>query len=249
MITTRLFSRIAVLFAPAIITPEKFIRSLTGFARLSLCTLLFGYGSLNAATVSTITFDPPSLIGGSKLLSNYTEGAMQFSGRFGHSDSASGPTPQGDVSATNGSAYLSLGFSGQVRFERYDGGLFDLLSVDLAEYSTVAIHPPTIVFIGYFADFSKTTTIFTTDNIIQTFDDTPRDFVTDFETLIFDSSFRDLLYVELIRGNRFTDPLFSSSFAMDNIKVEYSTIPLPGALVMLLSGLFSLFGIRFLWQR
>jgi hypothetical protein len=52
-------------------------------------------------------------------------------------------------------------------FYRADGGLFDFLSVDLAEYSTVVPNAVTVQFIGYFADGSTISETRTTDGVID----------------------------------------------------------------------------------
>ena len=52
-------------------------------------------------------------------------------------------------------------------FNRINNSLFNLVSVDLAEYSTAFQQPITVQFIGYYSDGSTITTSFTTDGIID----------------------------------------------------------------------------------
>jgi hypothetical protein len=72
-----------------------------------------------------------------------------------------------------------------------NGSVFDLLSVDLAEYSTGQQYPLTVEFIGYHPDGSTVTTSFTTDGII---DGTGP--LADFQTFNF-TGFTDLSRVEI----------------------------------------------------
>ncbi len=67
----------------------------------------------------------------------------------------------------NGTPYLAAALGESLVFGFFDGRLFDLLSVDLAEYSTVLPDAVTVQFIGYFADGSTITTTRTTDGIID----------------------------------------------------------------------------------
>ena len=52
-------------------------------------------------------------------------------------------------------------------FSRTDGSLFDFLSVDVAEYSTVVPEAVTVRFIGYFADGRTIVETRTTDGIMD----------------------------------------------------------------------------------
>ena len=110
-------------------------------------------------------------------------------------------------------------------FSRSDSAVFNLLSVDLAEYSTVFSGvPQTVQFIGYRLDGSIVTTDFTTDGIIDGIG--PLD---DFQTFTFGAEFTGLTRVEV--------PGYG--WSLDNLVVS---VPEPGTveLGLLGSALFTL---------
>ena len=101
-------------------------------------------------------------------------------------------------------------------FSFTNGSLFGLVSVDLAEYSTLFSNEPAMVpFFGYRQDGSTVTNIFTTDGFI---DGTGPG--ADFQTFYF-KNFTDLTRVEI--------PTFG--WSLDNLVVS---IPEPSAGVLLL---------------
>ena len=78
-------------------------------------------------------------------------------------------------------------------FSFTNGWIFDLLAVDLGEYSTVVPNAVTVQFIGYRLDGGTVTTSFTTDGII---DGTGP--LADFQTFQFDpKDWRNLIRVEI----------------------------------------------------
>ncbi|MEM9387852.1 MAG: hypothetical protein AAGA68_22555 [Pseudomonadota bacterium] len=172
-------------------------------------------GSLHAASVQ-ITFDPPTLPGGSRVESTFTQSGMTFTGRFASTDSGVGSFPD------NGSGYLQVAVFGSLSFAMSDSSLFNVLSVDLAEYSTVFESPTTISFTGFKPDGSTVTTSFLTDGIID--GSGP---LVDFETFAFGSDFRGLTSVQ---ANNVT-------FSMDNLLV--APIPLPAAFWLFATALVS----------
>ncbi len=102
-------------------------------------------------------------------------------------------------------------------FSFTNGLVFGLVSVDLAEYSTVLSGPTAVEFVGYHPDGSTVTTSFTTDGII---DGTGP--LADFQTFSFDSfGFTDLTRVVIP----------SSDWSLDNLVV--SPEPTGGALLAL----------------
>jgi len=103
-------------------------------------------------------------------------------------------------------------------FSFTNGSVFDLISVDLAEYSTVVSDPRTVPFVGYRLDGSTVFTSFTTDGII---DGTGP--VADFETFYFPSEFTGLSHVEI--------PTFG--WSLDNLFVS---VPEPSSFALLLAG-------------
>ncbi|HWQ92085.1 MAG TPA: hypothetical protein VN673_10465 [Clostridia bacterium] len=66
-------------------------------------------------------------------------------------------------------------------FQRYDGSHFGLLSVDLAEYSTVFPTPHSVQFLGFRSDGGMVVAEFVTDGVI----DGPGQ-IEDFQTFYFD---------------------------------------------------------------
>ena len=173
-----------------------------------------------------ITFDgqPSQPRGSQYAINEYDESGMWFE-----------PSGMGSVLLRNGggepfypddgTAYLQ-GEVG-IAFGFDDGQQFDLLSVDLAEASTVWASPATIDFIGYHPDGSTVTENFTTDGII----DGPGP-LADFQTFTF-QGFTDVVSVQVS----------SSLFSMDNLVVA---VPEPASGNILLLGGAVLY---FVWQR
>src|SRR5207244_583342 len=108
----------------------------------------------------------------------------------------------------NGTAYLQAALGDSLKFSFINGSLFDLRSVDLAEYSTV-VPDGRARFIGYRQDGTTVTADLTTDGII---DGTGP--LADFETFYFGPEFSGLTRVEV--------PTFGS---LDNLRVF---VPEPG---------------------
>ena len=67
----------------------------------------------------------------------------------------------------NGTAYIAAALGDSLVFSSTNGSLFDLFSVDLAEYSTVVSNAATVHFVGYQQDGTIVTTDFITDGIID----------------------------------------------------------------------------------
>jgi len=112
-------------------------------------------------------------------------------------------------------------------FSFLDGSVFDLVSVDLAEYSTVFPTPLTVPFVGYRVDGSVVNGSFTTDGII---DGTGP--IADFETFTFGPEFSNLLRIEI--------PTYG--WSLDNLRLN-RVIPEPNAAsFVILGGGFLLFG-------
>ena len=155
------------------------------FLTLSTC---HGQGTLQ------FNFDGPPLIpAGSAIgVQIYDEAGMRFTpltnsftfGRIGVNPRLERPD--------NGTSYLQAALTQSLTFRFIDDSLFNLLSVDLAEYSTVVSNAVTVPFIGYRPDGSMVTTDFTTDGII---DGTGP--VADFQTFYFGPEFSGLTRVEI----------------------------------------------------
>lgn len=160
------------------------------------------------------------LAGTAALTTNYNEAGMSFTpinptdwnsafGRVGADPRAERPD--------NGTSYLQAGLGSTLAFNFANGSIFDLLSVDLAEYSTVVPDAVTVQFIGYHPDGSSVTTSFTTDGII---DGTGP--LADFQTFNF-TGFTDLARVAI--------PTYG--WSLDNLVVS---VPEPTSGAMLLAG-------------
>lgn len=123
-------------------------------------------------------------------------------------------------SPDDGSAYLQtlLVPAETLQFSFTNGSVFGLLSVDLAEYSTVRPNAVTVQFVGYHPDGSTVTTSFTTDGII---DGTGP--LADFQTF----SFNGLIFTDLTRVE-----IPTSGWSLDNL-VVFVPEPSGGALLAL----------------
>jgi hypothetical protein len=154
-----------------------------------------------------IGFNPASLPFGSRMISNWVESGFFFStpDRMAHSDGGLSHRPD------NGSAYLSFSSNQKpLTFRNTAGNLFSLLSMDLAEYSTVFPTPKNITVTGYKADNSPVTTVVQIDGVI----DGPGG-VADFQTFTFGSEFSQLDRVEV----------FPDIYSLDNVRVLVEGAP------------------------
>ena len=151
---------------------------------------------------SVLEFDPPPISGGSMSLETYLEDGLEFTGTleksFFHSDSGMPLRPD------SGSGYFGVSRF-YTQFQMQDGSSFDLISVDLAEYSTVYSVPATISFICYRQDQTSVTATFITDGLIANLG------IDDFELFEFPAGCSDLEYVEIE---------MDLPFSMDNLVIE-----------------------------
>src|ERR1051326_3605242 len=141
-----------------------------------------------------ITFDgpPEQPPGPGKIVTSYTESNMSFRpilrsrgfSRYGSGDTGGGPD--------NGTAYVSAALGESLMFDFSNGPVFDLVSIDVAEYSTFYQTPLRVRFVGYHPDGSTVTTNFTTDGVI---DGTGP--LADFENFYFDQEWTNLARVEI----------------------------------------------------
>jgi hypothetical protein len=202
--------------------------------KIKIAVLLLGCFSVIAHGQGTleITFDGPPIVaaGTGIFVSDYSESGMLFqplagSDGFGRHGAATDPRDPDD-----GTAYLQAPLGSTLMFGLTDRSVFDVVSVDLAEYSTVVPDPVTVQFIGYHVDGSTVTTSFTTDGII---DGTGP--LADFQTFYFDSKdWSGLTHVEI--------PSFG--WSLDNLVV---TVPEPSAGALLLVGALTLGALR--WRK
>jgi len=118
-------------------------------------------------------------------------------------------------------------------FSFTNGAVFNLDSVDLAEYSTVVPDARTVHFVGYRHDGTVVSTDVTTDGII---DGTGP--LADFETFYFSSPFTDLDRVEI--------PTYG--WSLDNLVVSRN-VPEPSTLALLVGGSLLLAAVRYRTRR
>src|ERR1041384_141037 len=120
-----------------------------------------GQGTLQIAFDGPPIYPPASDIG----VTNYSESGMLFRPLFARSQFGR-VTPAYPSDPYNGTAYLRAAGGDSLMFSLSNGDVFDLNSVDLAEYSTVVPDPVTVHFVGYRHDGTIVTTDLTTDGII-----------------------------------------------------------------------------------
>jgi hypothetical protein len=182
--------------------------------------------ALGQGTLTWITFDgpPPQPLGTAIVLQQYFEAGMSFTPidpNAPWSGFVRRGVPTNPGWPDNGTTYLQADLTSTLKFSFSDGSFFNLVSVDLAEYSTLFQSPLTVHFVGYRHDGSIVTTDFTTDGII---DGTGP--LADFQTFTFDSRFTGLDRVEI--------PIFG--WSLDNL---YVVVPEPSCLALFgLGGLF-----------
>lgn len=119
--------------------------------------------------------------------------------------------------AENGTPYLIAALGNTLKFSFTNGTYFDMVSVDLAEFSTT-VTQATVRFIGYRPDGSMITTDLTTDGII---DGTGP--LADFQTFQFGPQWSGLTRVEI--------PTYG--WSLDNVVVS---VPEPGVGALMILG-------------
>jgi hypothetical protein len=119
----------------------------------------------------------------------------------------------------NGGAFLQLLSGNSLVVSKVDGGAFDVISVSLAEYSTVFPVPVQIGFRGFQANNSFADAFFTTDGVI---DGTGP--LIDFQTFNFPSSFSHVVRIESL----------TDGYSLDNLVVNtLPALPEPGVTELL----------------
>jgi len=193
---------------------------------LTLCCLTI---QSHAQGTITFTFDGPPSVPGPGLpgpgqsfyVQQYSEAGMWFRplGVIAPGNGFSRQRGGGQLSFApdNGSAFIATVLGDSLQFSFTNGSSFNMVAVDLAEYSTVVPNAVTVPFYGYRADGSVVFTSFTTDGIIDGAGP-----LADFQTFYFGPEFSNLLRVEI--------PTFG--WSLDNLVVS---VPEPGlgALLML----------------
>ena len=163
-------------------------------------------------------------------ISAYSESGMQFWNPYGPQNLArvgSGLSGAPD----NGTAYLQVTTGARLAFRFTDFSLFNLVSLDLAEYATSLPGPVSLHVVGYRNDMTTAITDITTDGIN---DGTGP--LQDFQTFHFDSTFASLYQVEIL----------TDRFSIDNVVVG---IPEPSAAGLLLLAAACAFGRSWIKRR
>ena len=153
--------------------------SVAGLVKLAVA-LFCGWMLPAGAADVVVTFDPPSLPNGSKMIDSYDQAGVHFGGAltnsFAHTASGLALFPD------SGSAHLTM--VKRSAFFDMSGAAFSVKQVDIAEYSTVFAIPLTVSFTGLKADGSIVTASFTTDGVID-----GSGAAADFQTFFFPASF------------------------------------------------------------
>lgn len=196
----------------AVATGNHYRPCVVALALFSVVMQCVGQGTLH------ITFDgpPPQPPGSAFLIQRYDEAGMSFvplSGSVGFGRSGGGRAEF----AENGTPYLIAALGNTLRFSFTNGTFFDMVSVDLAEFSTT-VTEATVQFVGYRPDGSIITVDLTTDGLI---DGTGP--AADFETFQFGPQWRGLTRVEI--------PTYG--WSLDNLVVS---IPEPGTGALMVLG-------------
>jgi len=201
----------------------KRVAHIVGFA-LAFPILFFTAGQASAQGTFqwTVTFDgPPYLAPEDEVAINYYyEQGMVFtpiggSGQFGRS----GGAPVNAAFPRNGTAYLFGMFTDSLAVSSSSGAPYGLVSVDLAEFSTLYQTPLTVRFIGHRSGGSTVTNEFITDGIIDGAGP-----LNDFETFYFDDQFADVVKVEA--------PTYG--WSLDNMR--FRNIPEPPTFALFVGG-------------
>jgi len=191
--------------------------------------LAFMSVGLHSAEQSTaqITFEgpPPQPPGSSYSIRTYSELGVLFTPLAPQTSfSRVGVGFPGDPQ--NGTTYVRAAFAESMTFSFQNGSFLNLISVDLAEYSTGFSEPLIVPFIGYRQDGSSVQTSFMTDGLI---DGTGR--LADFQTFYFGSEFSNLTRVEI--------PAWG--WSLDNLVVA---VPEAGTYALLILGI----GMAAIWR-
>ena len=116
----------------------------------------------------------------------------------------------GGIRATNGGRYLAVGTTGApVTLAHADGLPFQLISLDLAEYSTVAVPGP-VNFEGIKSDGSRVTLRFEVDGVID--GDGP---AVDFQTISFPAAWSDIVSLQVLDGKVALDQITVRGLGLD----------------------------------
>ena len=208
--------------------------------------LMYVFASAPSLYAVTLDFDDAPFPAGSRALPSYTSQGFHLRGSFSHTGDSAFARPS---NSTSGSISLLLGDKVQVirpggAFIIISDGneqipvepeklLFDAVSVDLAEYSTLFPFAAEVTFFGVTAAGQELTHTFTTDGVIDSLGG-----ASDFESFQFPPTFRSL--VSLTTHMPQIGPPALDGFAFDNLVLL--AIPEPATALLLLAAFGLLLG-------
>ena len=176
-----------------------------------------------------IVIDWNTPVGGAEVVPDWTEDGIYITSPEGivHRDSG---TP---IYPDNGTPYMDTFLTqAPLSITTISGALFNLLTVDLAEYSTGSAGAHSLTFSGYRSDGAVVSQIFTLDGII---DGTGP--LADFETFMFNAEFYNLQSVTIEQHG----------YSMDNLVLEVNAIPEPATSKLLLAATIAI--LLDYWRR
>lgn len=190
--------------------------------RLLAVAVLFLAGSIGDAQAAVITFEDLALPPGTQLITtDVSSGGFVFDTLLDHSHLDNGTWAVG-----NGSTYLVIDASGaanNVTFSPLGGGPFTLSAIDLSKANTFSTTSA--------ASVEVTGHLLGGGTVSTTFALTPG---FTFSTFLFDSSWTNLSSVVLNGiGSACCGPVPGNYFALDNVVVDTTAVPEPGALTLL----------------
>lgn len=165
-----------------------------------------GGGGGGSGTTTTVEWEgPPTVPSGSFVYpTSYDEDGFHF--RLTDDSAMTRTGANNSNRPDNGTSFLSLLFGDTLEVTQIDGSVFDVTSVDHAEYSTVFNSPQQMTWTGYKPDGSSVTHTFTTDGTI----DGPGG-QEDFETFTFPSYFTGLNRLVIARPSALDNLVFSTN--------------------------------------
>lgn len=188
----------------------------------------------SAAQITTLTFQPGTLPNGGKVETVWHESGFTLDGNPSFASISHGLVQREETSPSNGTDYLKFAFDTKGSVLTMDtGDPFSLLSIDLAEYSTVTVEgeyqTEFIQFQGLNTNGEYVYNEFQLDLFLDGVGG-----LDDFQTFYFDSKFENVIEVTLV------DELFS----LDNLVVY---IPTSGTMIpVAIAGFISMQRKRYL---
>lgn len=196
---------------------NRFSSFIIPFLVMQTIESVFGQGTIKVSFDGSPTIAP----GTASIVKEYHESGMWFTSiNWANGFGRRGSSPPAIYWPDNGTAYLMANGANSLRFGTDDGSEFSIVSMDLAEWSTLYQEPLSVSCVGYRPDGSTVTADLVTDGII---DGTGP--LADFQTFHFGPEWSGLTRVEIP----------TSGWSLDNLNV-FIPEPSTGA-VLLLGGL------------